>query len=64
MVPEIKGIGEEVPLFRSYTIHDGFRSSRLMKIPVRQRTFFRNLRLGLAGDGIVAVLPMDHAVGV
>jgi len=62
-ISEVKGIGEEVRLFRPYAIHDKIeiivvdeRADDVVNIILDQG------RMGLAGDGLIAVAPLDYVI--
>ncbi len=64
-ISEIKGTGEEVPLFKHYTIHDRIE----IVVPDEKADEAANLILehagtGLAGDGIIAVSPVDYLLKI
>jgi nitrogen regulatory protein P-II 1 len=64
-ISEIKGTGEEVPLFKHYTIHDKIE----IMVPDNKadeavRAINEDARTGLAGDGIIAVAPLDYALKI
>ncbi|MGD1075090.1 MAG: P-II family nitrogen regulator [Thermodesulfovibrionales bacterium] len=64
-VLEIKGIGEQVQLFAPYTIHKMIQ----IIIPdekVNQVTgvILDSAHTGLAGDGLIAVLPVDYTMNI
>ncbi len=61
----VKGTGQEVSLFRPYTIHDRIE----IIVPDEKadevaKVIFDQAATGLAGDGIVAVHSLDYAVKI
>jgi nitrogen regulatory protein P-II 1 len=64
-ISEIKGIGEEVPLFKPYTIRD--RIEIIVsddKADEAARTILEHAATGLPGDGVIAVSPLDYAIKI
>jgi nitrogen regulatory protein P-II 1 len=64
-ISEIKGLGDEVRLSSPYTIHD--RIDVIVPDDAAERTvavLVGNGRIGMAGDGIAAVQPLDYAVKI
>jgi nitrogen regulatory protein PII len=64
-ISEIKGTGEEVPLFKHYTIHDKIE----IIVPDDEadeaaRTILEESGTGLAVDGIIAAAPLDYALKI
>ncbi len=64
-ISEIRGTGEEVPLFKHYTIHDKIE----IIVPDNKadeaaRAILEDAGTGLAGDGIIAVAPLDYALKI
>ena len=64
-ISEIKGIGEETPLFGPYTIH----SKIDLIVPddnVDQiaEVILQHAHTGLAGDGFIAVHPVDYMIKI
>ncbi len=64
-VSEVKGAGEQVGLFTSYAVHN------MVNIIVPDSDvetvtgiILRHAHTGLAGDGLIAVLPLDHVVRI
>ncbi|GER92864.1 P-II family nitrogen regulator [hot springs metagenome] len=64
-ITEVKGIGEQVELFRPYTVH---RKIELFVPDERaeevSRIILEHSHTGLAGDGIIAVSPIEHIVKI
>jgi len=62
---EVKGIGEQVELFRPYTIHKRIElfvpDERVEEI---SKVILEHARTGLAGDGLIAVFPIDYMIKV
>ncbi len=64
-ISQIKGVGEQVQLFKPYTIH-----SRIEIIVPDEKAeevtnvIMENAHTGLAGDGIIAVYPIDHMIKI
>ena len=64
-IMEVKGIGEQVELFRPYTIH-----SRIEIIVADERVdavakvIIDRGHTGFVGDGLVAVYPVDHVIKI
>lgn len=64
-ISEIKGIGEQVQIFRPYTIHN-----RIEVIVPDDETegvadiILKHGHTGLAGDGIIAVQPVDCLIKI
>jgi nitrogen regulatory protein PII len=64
-ISEIKGTGEEVPLFKRYTIHDKIE----IMVPDNKandeaRAILEDAGTGLAGDGIIDVFTLDCALKI
>jgi len=64
-ISEIKGIGEQIQLYRPYTIHTKFE----IIIPDEKAEEVSNVILehahtGFAGDGIIAVSPVDYTIKI
>ncbi len=64
-ISEIKGTGEEVPLFKHYAIHERIE----IIVPDEKADEAANLILedagtGLPGDGIIAVSPVDYLLKI
>lgn len=64
-ISEIKGIGEEVRLNNPYSIHDKIE----IIVPDEKAdqvadAILEDAATGLAGDGLVAVTPVDYAVRI
>ena len=64
-ITEVKGIGEQVELFRPYTIHKRIElfvpDERVEEI---SKVILEHARTGLAGDGLIAVFPIDYMIKV
>lgn len=64
-ISEIKGVGEQVQLFRPYTIHN-----RLEVIVPDEKVdgvvtiILEHGHTGLAGDGLIAVHPVDYMIKI
>lgn len=64
-ISEIKGLGEEVRLNNPYSIHDKIEIIVSDdNVDVIVKTLFENTRTGFAGDGVIAVTPLDYAVKI
>lgn len=64
-IMEVKGIGEQVELFRPYTIHkriEIFVPDE--KVEEVLRTILEHAHTGLAGDGLIAVSPVGYIIKV
>jgi nitrogen regulatory protein P-II 1 len=64
-ISEMKGLGEELRLNNPYSIHDKIEviiSDE--KADAVVRTILDTASTGLAGDGVIAVSPLDYAVKV
>jgi nitrogen regulatory protein P-II 1 len=64
-ITEIKGIGEEVRLYKPYTIHN--RIEIIVpdeKVDEVTGVIVRHARTGFAGDGIVGVYPMEYMIKI
>jgi len=64
-ISEIKGIGEQIQLYRPYTIHTKID----IIIPDERAEEVSNVILehahtGFAGDGIIAVYPVDYMIKI
>ncbi len=64
-ITEVKGIGERVELFRPYTIHKRIE----LFVPYERveevsRIILEHAHTGLAGDGLIAVSPVDYIIKV
>ncbi|MEW6601160.1 MAG: P-II family nitrogen regulator [Nitrospirota bacterium] len=64
-ISEIKGVGEQVQLYRPYTIHTKID----IIIPDERADEVSNVILkhahtGFAGDGIIAVYPVDYIIKI
>ncbi|GAB4411900.1 MAG: P-II family nitrogen regulator [Thermodesulfovibrionales bacterium] len=64
-IMEVKGIGEQVELFRPYTIHKRIElfvpDERAEEV---SRIILEHAHTGLAGDGLIAVSPIDYMIKV
>jgi nitrogen regulatory protein PII len=64
-ISEVKGIGEEVRLNNLYSVHDKIEifvhDEKADKVT---QVILEHAATGLAGDGVVAVLPTDYAVRI
>lgn len=64
-ITEVKGIGEQVELFRPYTIHKRIElfvpDERVEEV---SRIILEHAHTGLAGDGLIAVSPVDYIIKV
>jgi len=64
-ITEVKGIGEQVELFQPYTIHKRIElfvpDERVEEI---SKVILEHARTGLAGDGLIAVFPIDYMIKV
>jgi nitrogen regulatory protein P-II 1 len=64
-ISEIRGIGEEIRLYRPYDIHN-----RIEIIVPDERveevagTILLHAKTGFAGDGIIGVYPMDYMIKI
>jgi nitrogen regulatory protein P-II 1 len=64
-ISEIKGIGEEVRLYKPYTIHN--RMEIIVpdeKVGEVTGVIVRHARTGFAGDGIIWVYPMEYMIKI
>jgi nitrogen regulatory protein P-II 1 len=64
-ITEIKGIGEEVRLYKPYTIHN--RIEIIVsdeKVDEITGVIVRHARTGFAGDGIIGVYPMEYMIKI
>jgi nitrogen regulatory protein P-II 1 len=64
-ISQIKGIGEQVEVFKPYTIHSKIE----MIVPDEKAEEVTDVIMecahtGLAGDGIIAVYPMDYMIKI
>jgi Amt family ammonium transporter len=64
-ISEIKGTGEDVPLFKHYAIHNKIE----IIVPDNKadeaaRIILEDAGTGLSGDGIIAVTPLDYALKI
>ena len=64
-IAEVKGIGEQITLFKAYAIH------KVILIIMQDEkadevadVILQSARTGSAGDGIVAVCPVDYMVKI
>ncbi len=64
-ISEIKGIGEQVQLYRPYTIHDKIEiivpDERVDEVT---KVILENAHTGLAGDGLIAVCPVECLIKI
>jgi nitrogen regulatory protein P-II 1 len=64
-ISEIKGLGDEIPISSPYTIHD--RIEIIVPDDLADRAvavLLENGRVGMQGDGILAVQTLDYAVRI
>jgi nitrogen regulatory protein P-II 1 len=64
-ISEIKGIGQQVELFRPYTVHD--RIDIIVpdeKVEEVTDKILEHASTGLAGDGHIAVFPLDYTIKI
>jgi nitrogen regulatory protein P-II 1 len=64
-ISEIRGVGEEVRMYRSYNIHN--RIELIVpdgKVDDVTGVIVRHARTGFAGDGIIGVYPMDFMIKI
>lgn len=64
-ISEIKGIGEQVQPFRPYTIHS--RIEIIVPDEKAERVtgvILEDAHTGLAGDGLIAVYPIDYMIKI
>lgn len=64
-ISDVKGTGEQVELFKLYTIHK--RIDIIVpddKAEEVSRIILENGHTGLAGDGIIAVSPVDYIIKI
>jgi nitrogen regulatory protein P-II 1 len=64
-ITEIKGIGEEVSLYKPYTIHN--RVEIIVpdkKVDAVIGIIVRHGKTGTAGDGLIGVYPMEYIVKI
>lgn len=62
---EVKGIGEQVQLYYSYTIHN--RIEIIVpddKVDEVVKVILDQAHTGLAGDGLIAVYPLDYMIKI
>ncbi len=64
-ISEIKGIGQQTELFKPYTIHDKIE----IIVPDEKadevaQVIRDHAATGLAGDGLVAVSPVDYVIKI
>jgi len=62
---EIKGVGEQVQLFTPYSVH------RMIQVIIPDERVHEitsvivdNAHTGLAGDGFIVVLPVEHMINI
>jgi nitrogen regulatory protein P-II 1 len=64
-ITEIKGTGEEVSLYKPYTIHNRVEiivpDGRVDEVT---RVIVRHGKTGFAGDGLIGVYPMDYMIKI
>ena len=64
-ISEVKGIGEQVQLFKPYTIHSRVEViAPDEKVEKVSRIILEHAHTGLAGDGLIAVSPIDYMIKV
>lgn len=64
-ISEIKGIGEQVQLFRPYTIHNRVEViTPDEKVNEVSDIILKHGHTGLAGDGLIAVHPVDYMIKI
>ena len=64
-ISEIKGLGEEVRLYNPYTIHD--KVEIIVPDDAAEKAvavLLENSRIGIPGDGIIAVQTLDYAMKI
>ena len=64
-IADIKGIGDEVTLYKPYTIHN--RIDIIVpdeKVEAAAGAIIRHGKTGFAGDGVIGVYPMDYALKI
>jgi len=64
-ISEIKGIGEETPLLKPYTIHN--RIDIIVpdeKVDKIADVILQHAHTGLAGDGLIVVHPVDYMIKI
>lgn len=64
-ISEVKGIGEQVQLFKPYTIHN--RIEILIsdeKVEEVVKVILENSSTGQPGDGIISVSSIDHMIKI
>jgi len=64
-ISEVKGTGEQVQLYRPYTIHTKIEAF-IPDDTVEEATgiILEHASSGMAGDGILAVTPVDHMFNI
>lgn len=64
-ISEVKGIGEQVELYKPYTIHS--RVEIIVpdeKVEEISNIILEHARTSLAGDGLIAVFPIDYMIRI
>jgi nitrogen regulatory protein P-II 1 len=64
-ITEIKGVGEEVRLYKPYTIHN--RIEIIVpdeKVDEVTGVIVQHGKTGFAGDGLIGVYPMDYVIRI
>lgn len=64
-ISEIKGIGQQIEVFRPYTIHN--RIDIIVtdeKVEEVTGKILEHASTGLAGDGHIAVFPLDYTIKI
>jgi nitrogen regulatory protein P-II 1 len=64
-ITETRGVGEEVPLYRHYAIHN--RVEIIVpdeKVDEVTGVIVRHGQTGFAGDGFIGVYPMDYMIKI
>jgi nitrogen regulatory protein P-II 1 len=64
-ISEVKGTGEQVRLYKPYTIHvkiEIFTPDE--KVEKASGIILKHASTGMAGDGIIAVTPVDHILDI
>jgi len=62
---EVKGTGEQVEVFKPYTIHK--RIDIIVpdeRVEEASRTILDHAHTGLAGDGLIAVSPVEYIIKI
>jgi len=64
-ISEVKGIGEQVTLYKPYAIHNMIQIIVPdEKVDEVNDVILNCTRTGMAGDGIVAVIPIDYMIKI